>query len=173
MVRRIKSNEAYERKMRTFLPNSSFRDVEVGGVTRLIRSFSRQDIDDLWSDLIGSRRIFPTDEVKAINELKNSRAVSQRVAYQLYFSSRFWRMLRKRVLVRDGFACVQCKSKYLVHVDHLRYPGIGVEELDDLQTLCAYCHAKKTKAYDLLGNKTLKKDDARMTASKQLYTVLR
>ena len=67
---------------------------------------------------------------------------------------------RNTALERDKFSCVKCgltqaehKEKYGkdLHVDHIDNRGMAVPDseknnaLDNLQTLCVVCHAKKDK----------------------------
>ena len=53
--------------------------------------------------------------------------------------------LRKAVRTRDGHQCVQCGSTEHLEVDHiLNVARGGTHNLDNLQTLCADCHAAKT-----------------------------
>lgn len=52
---------------------------------------------------------------------------------------------RKRILARDRHQCVQCGSTERLEVDHiLNVARGGTHDLDNLQTLCADCHATKT-----------------------------
>ncbi|MCL5999139.1 MAG: group II intron reverse transcriptase/maturase [Chloroflexi bacterium] len=54
-----------------------------------------------------------------------------------------WAQLRLAVLERDNHRCVVCGSTSQLHVHHLkaRRQG-GTHQLDNLQTLCAICHAQ-------------------------------
>jgi len=60
-----------------------------------------------------------------------------------------WRKLRVHVLERDGYLCVYCakanRHVQATDVDHSvpKYKG-GTDEMDNLQSLCRKCHAKKT-----------------------------
>lgn len=54
--------------------------------------------------------------------------------------------LRKAARTRDGNQCVQCGSTGRLEVDHiLNVARGGTHDLDNLQTLCAACHRKKTQ----------------------------
>jgi len=99
--------------------------------------------------------------------------MSIRKWYKIYVKTKYWKELRKRVLLRDGFACVQCKSQALLHVDHLHYDSIGKEELSDLQTLCYRCHALKTRSYDLNANKIVGERVVSAQNGTQLFSLLR
>lgn len=56
-----------------------------------------------------------------------------------------WFEIRLAVLARDKYRCTQCGSKYKLHVHHnqARRRG-GTHQMDNLQTLCAQCHAQTT-----------------------------
>ncbi len=59
-----------------------------------------------------------------------------------------WKRLRFEALRRDGFACVECKARYGLQVDHIKpvrsYPELAFT-LSNLQSLCASCHSRKTR----------------------------
>ncbi len=62
---------------------------------------------------------------------------------------RRWAWARRKVLDRDGWACVQCGKRTRLEVDHVRPLDRGGSPygLDNLQTLCGGsggCHAAKT-----------------------------
>lgn len=54
-----------------------------------------------------------------------------------------WFEIRLAVLARDNYCCTQCGSKDNLHVHHnqARREG-GTHQMDNLQTLCAQCHAQ-------------------------------
>jgi len=54
-----------------------------------------------------------------------------------------WRVLRAKVLLRDGEHCQKCGSKDRLEVHHVtpRHLG-GSDELSNLVTLCKKCHAR-------------------------------
>jgi 5-methylcytosine-specific restriction endonuclease McrA len=58
-----------------------------------------------------------------------------------------WKLIRKRVLERDGRTCNHCgQSEGKMEVDHIlpRHRG-GDDSMGNLQTLCQRCHIKKSK----------------------------
>ena len=60
-----------------------------------------------------------------------------------------WQRLRKIALARDGEICVKCLANGRVsratHVDHIKAKATGgTDDLSNLQSLCAECHAEKT-----------------------------
>ena len=55
--------------------------------------------------------------------------------------------LRKKILQRDGHACVQCGATGNLEINHIRGRAEGgSNDLDNLETLCATCHAPITAA---------------------------
>jgi len=57
-----------------------------------------------------------------------------------------WRETRKKVLARDDYKCVRCRSPVAVgtaHIDHIRSGKLGTNEMSNLRTLCRLCHATR------------------------------
>ncbi len=63
------------------------------------------------------------------------------------YKTKAWKLARKQALYRDEGWCVICKEVPAVLVDHIKEvkDGGALYALDNLQSLCAKCHAKKTK----------------------------
>lgn len=67
------------------------------------------------------------------------------------YCSQGWKAARREVLLRDGYQCQAPGCGKLVtgrnaHVDHIIRKSVsGSDETVGLQTLCASCHAKKTR----------------------------
>lgn len=63
-------------------------------------------------------------------------------SYQDFLKSDYWRIVRYKVLKRDGHRCVICKNKYALEVHHDSYKNHFKEHehLGDLMTLCRDCH---------------------------------
>ena len=60
---------------------------------------------------------------------------------RLKLSIEDYRLLRQRVLERDGWRCQNCGSSSDLHVHHLaKRSKLGDDALDNLITLCAKCH---------------------------------
>lgn len=62
----------------------------------------------------------------------------------------FWKKLRKQILNRDGWMCVECKRRGKIspasEVDHIIPVFLGGKHCpDNLQSLCHLCHVKKTQ----------------------------
>lgn len=53
-----------------------------------------------------------------------------------------WQSRRKVILARDGFKCQSCKVSPATEVDHIKRGDD--HSYDNLQSLCAECHRKKT-----------------------------
>jgi 5-methylcytosine-specific restriction enzyme A len=72
-------------------------------------------------------------------------------SYQRGYGGKAWKAVRQRVLLRDNYACRRCGrvcggQKGEAHVDHI-VPKRLLDTNDEsaLQTLCAKCHALKTR----------------------------
>ncbi len=59
-----------------------------------------------------------------------------------------WQRKRLEVMERDKWKCVACgAAEETLNVNHLRYHGDPWDApLDELETLCEPCHAKRTEA---------------------------
>lgn len=53
-------------------------------------------------------------------------------------------IIKKQVMERDRYRCVKCESFIDLQIDHI-YPHSkgGSDEIDNLQTLCKLCNARK------------------------------
>jgi 5-methylcytosine-specific restriction endonuclease McrA len=59
-----------------------------------------------------------------------------------------WQALRYQAKQRDGWKCVKCGYLGRLEVDHIRPVREAPElsfELSNLQTLCRFCHSRKTQ----------------------------
>ena len=67
-----------------------------------------------------------------------------------HVNARSWAAVRRAVLKRDGFRCVECGRAGKLEVDHIvpmqREPGQDVYDPNGLQSLCRACHIAKTAA---------------------------
>lgn len=55
-----------------------------------------------------------------------------------------WARLRKSALARDRYTCSSCGRKDNLTVDHIvQLSQGGTNNIENLQTLCKYCHEKK------------------------------
>ena len=64
------------------------------------------------------------------------------------YGSKRWRMLRRRVLERDGWRCRTCGKAGRLEVDHVIPIADGGDwwAVGNLQALCRRCHIAKTAA---------------------------
>ncbi|WP_442753891.1 HNH endonuclease [Methylocystis sp. JAN1] len=85
-------------------------------------------------------------------------------------SSPRWPALRLAAKRRDGFKCVKCGARGRLECDHIQpvrtHPELAFD-LANLQSLCAACHARKTRLEIGLGHENPERDAWR-TAVKEL-----
>ncbi len=63
---------------------------------------------------------------------------------RIKLGKRIYRRLMKRVLERDGWRCQKCGSIENLQVHHqIRRSRQGNDSLENLVTLCAYCHMEE------------------------------
>lgn len=62
------------------------------------------------------------------------------MGYSEYLASPEWKALADKVKARDK-CCVLCSSTKELEAHHRTYERIGIEEMDDLVTVCNPCHA--------------------------------
>lgn len=62
--------------------------------------------------------------------------------YQEYLLSEHWQKIRSERLKMDNFKCQNCGRPFDLQVHHLTYDRIGNEDINDLITLCKFCHAR-------------------------------
>lgn len=62
--------------------------------------------------------------------------------YTLYLASARWKTLRSKRISESGFRCESCRNTEKLEAHHLTYERIFREKMDDLMTLCEYCHDK-------------------------------
>jgi 5-methylcytosine-specific restriction protein A len=60
-------------------------------------------------------------------------------------STKGWRVIRERILRRDGYTCQKCgDSESQLHIDHIVPKRLGGSDLEEnLQTLCQMCNLQK------------------------------
>lgn len=84
-----------------------------------------------------------------------------------------WDQTRKAVLNRDNYTCRSCRRKDNLTVDHIvQLSQGGTNSMENMQTLCRYCHEKKDnrKIFD----KTFNHDSnygSRTTSSPTVQTI--
>lgn len=84
--------------------------------------------------------------------------VATKEARHSFYVSTAWLKLREKVLERDNYECVWCKSegkvitrtRAVLEVDHIKelehYPQYALD-IDNLRTLCKDCHNKRHDRY--------------------------
>jgi hypothetical protein len=62
--------------------------------------------------------------------------------YAAFLKSRYWRFVRTKILIRDGYKCTVCESNKELQIHHTTYKNHFKEHkhLSDLLTLCGDCH---------------------------------
>ncbi len=68
--------------------------------------------------------------------------LTNRKDYNVFLKSKYWKYIRKKVLIRDKHKCIVCGSNKDLQVHHTTYKHHFAEHkhYDDLQTLCDKCH---------------------------------
>ena len=76
-----------------------------------------------------------------------SKGVDPGMKRRPYLSGKRWRLLRRRILDRDGWRCRLCGKSGRLEVDHRRAEFAGGKrwDADNLQALCVGCHIQKTR----------------------------
>lgn len=91
------------------------------------------------------------------------RRIHARHSGRVIKSSR-WKAVRLTALRRDDFACRHCGARGRLEVDHIipvRDAPERAFDLDNLQTLCPSCHARKTRIEVGLGQPDPKRQEWR------------
>ncbi len=63
--------------------------------------------------------------------------------YDIYLKSDHWKRMRKRALWNDDYKCHDCGTAQVLQIHHENYHRVGRELLEDLVTLCSYCHVER------------------------------
>jgi len=64
--------------------------------------------------------------------------------YLVYLRSVEWANVREEALRRDGHQCTNCPATTNLHGHHVRYERLGrAGEVDDVRTLCEWCHTNE------------------------------
>jgi hypothetical protein len=133
-----------------------------------------QRLDVLWAKYVGSRKLSLADELRMLRVAQKENVLLWKDLYALFYTTKFWRSFRYKVMKRDKMRCVQCGSERFLQVDHVRYPEfIGKEKMSELQTLCVICHEKKTERFSLLANGVGERLKVAVGEYQQLHAVMR
>lgn len=60
--------------------------------------------------------------------------------YALYLRSWAWEQRRQGALRRAEYRCRTCPAVQRLHVHHVTYVRVGMEQIEDLRVLCSACH---------------------------------
>lgn len=67
--------------------------------------------------------------------------------YQQCISSAHWKSLKREVIEQRGSRCERCKGEGVsLELHHLHYRSLGSEHPEDVELLCADCHARADEA---------------------------
>ena len=102
---------------------------------------NKQHISKFLVKMQGAGLIYLKDKSYRISKRFISNC-SWREEHAKYINSKQWKDKRKLVLDRDSHKCTSCGSAESLHIHHLTYKNFKNEPLEDLTTLCKYCHAK-------------------------------
>lgn len=92
-----------------------------------------------FTRLLRDERI--ADEKEKSKRKRTRKRKTRRVNYYEYINSDEWKQKRNDALERANNKCSECGSEHDLHVHHLTYKRLGRELPEDLQVLCADCHA--------------------------------
>lgn len=72
-----------------------------------------------------------------------------KMPYPTFLKSRYWWEVRRAAISRDGGRCCECGGTKDLEVHHLTYENRGREKehMEDVVTLCSYCHARMHGRY--------------------------
>lgn len=93
---------------------------------------------DLWK--IVRANLSSLDAVAALRTLEGRLNTPEILNYHQYLRSDRWKAKRAAKLETNP-ACEKCGATDNLQVHHLTYEHVGFELPEDLQTLCATCHA--------------------------------
>jgi 5-methylcytosine-specific restriction endonuclease McrA len=83
---------------------------------------------------------------------------------RIKLGKQIYQRLMKRVLERDGWRCQKCAALENLQVHHtIKRSQLGNDSLDNLVTLCAYCHMAEHEqlSYTLPAVKVCRKPKSR------------
>lgn len=88
----------------------------------------------------------------AEHQREHTRAKDQRTerAGQRVYRTKRWQILRRRKLFHDPL-CERCGA-IATEVHHIKGVEVSTWEMEQLESLCASCHAKETRAEQLRGS---------------------
>lgn len=123
----------------------------------------------LWHKFMGTDELSPEDELIRLKQVRDG--ISSHDYLLMYYKTKYWKSIRREVVERDNGACVNCGSKIDLQVDHIYYAPIGKERIKYLQTLCVFCHANKSRKFNILDN--YKHKSVKIDPNTPMFTVMR
>ena len=91
-----------------------------------------------------AKAVIPKKPIEQIRDKKIKQLKKEVVNtdYATFLKSEYWQKIRKVVLKRDNYKCINCKQGGELHIHHSTYSIRGKEHLnlDKLHTLCKSCH---------------------------------
>lgn len=127
-------------------------------ITKEKHGFKKMDLGQLNTILKGLNKIIPKqrEKVKLNYEIKYIKARINRLHIQRCYGKPLSKILRDKILLRDGHKCMLCnkKRKKGLHIHHINHNGHDNSE-DNLITLCIECHGRfngsSASGYDIDG----------------------
>lgn len=125
------------------MPNDDPRDAALRAIV--------VSIVELTNAMLLVRPAFSIDQIariqgtmlESVYSVQNEINYDKDGAYRDYLGSPRWGHQRLMILDRDGYTCVKCRSMADLQVHHKTYDRRGMENDDDLVTLCKSCHEKQ------------------------------
>lgn len=110
----------------------------------------RQDTEDFDFRWVLSDHPMSDDEVEKevdpfAEEEPAVRNIQDHYGAQTYTASKLWKDIKRRRAEIDGGKCAICGSTEGLCAHHKTYERFGIEEMDDLITLCRRCHSSVHK----------------------------
>ena len=123
-----------------------------GTIVQRSRSYGCNSWDDphnlgcgyvIWKRPSGSDREATVEGVKARIEADRAGTSLRSDDYRAYINGSIpgWHEKRAERLRMDDGLCVLCTDE-ATQVHHVTYDRLGIEDMDDLRSLCASCHAQ-------------------------------
>lgn len=110
---------------------------------------SSQSFEESFYNAPNKTKDFKLTKTKPkVNKKSKPKSIAQmcreayNTTYREFLLTDYWKAVRKKVLRRDGYKCVICKSNIQLQVHHDSYKNHYKEHLhlEDLMTLCKKCH---------------------------------
>lgn len=81
-------------------------------------------------------------------ERKKTKYNTKYIDAEVFFKSKRWQRLKKKVFEKYGYTCMKCGAKYCeLHIDHIKSRKLRPDlqwEFKNLQVLCKQCNINKS-----------------------------